>query len=195
MKIEDVLIAFVEGSMDILEFERFFFLSNEMEPFLKAIDSIPEYVDEVDLYQYLIRRNFKSPGDAVTIHSLFAWILEQLGVPCKPTKHYERLYDVLLKVQPKWLDVPSEYLSQFGKAFQEMSKGEFKKFVSERLRNDFCYEKTPPKWIQNPTWPMANGVPLKFLDQKKIDSQHDETWCYRFSNGKTGEIISIFQSA
>jgi hypothetical protein len=56
----------------------------------------------------------------------------------------------------------------------------------------FKYDSKPPKWIQDPEWPIIDGKPFVFKSQTK-DRKNDERVFYTFYNPETKEERVIIQ--
>ena len=104
-------------------------------------------------------------------------------------------YKMLLDIQPSWLDIEDDQ-GIFDKLLKEIPKDISKtqeiKFGKERIKELFRYDKTYPRWVQSPEWPIINGKPLVFSNQKK-DKKNDERVYYYFYNPDTNEQVVIEQ--
>ena len=69
-------------------------------------------------------------------------------------------------------------------------------WLTSRLRELFQYHKKPPRWVQNPAWPINDNGPMYFLGQMKIEGCevfHDDGAAYVFLDLKSGETKTIIQ--
>ena len=68
--------------------------------------------------------------------------------------------------------------------------------LKEQIINDCKYESYPPYWLQNPEWPVIDGVVCIFQKQSDfpdyLDYDKDQI-TYTFLNPKTNEIIEVVQ--
>lgn len=78
----------------------------------------------------------------------------------------------VLDIQPSWLDIEDDSIFQqiLAEIPQELSKAQRIKLGKERVKKLFKYDKTYPRWIQSPKWPIVNGKPLVFSHQLKAMS-------------------------
>ena len=149
-----------------------------------------------NLYLFVLEQNFNSPGGVLNAHSVLAEFLESHNIPAQRTKIYSDLFGLILSAQPKWLDVNSAYIQ---KAIMPQSAGRKGKELKDWLRSEFLerfkYDTKPPRWIQNPNWPIGENGPLVFLGQIKVLNHfHDEAAVYVFHDSKTGEFHNIYQA-
>ena len=76
----------------------------------------------------------------------------------------------------------------------ERQGAELKKWLSSELLRCFRYSDKPPRWIQNPNWPIGKNGPFVFLGQIKVVNYfHDEAAIYVFHDPTTGEFYNVSQ--
>lgn len=195
-----ILKDFAEGVITITDFEKLLYAEIGFETVLsdKNIDTSNLYLGEYDnIYTYLISLNYKNAEDWTDIHHTVCSFLEVKQVGFSKTLIYEDFLDVMLSAQPKYLDIlPSFYEQYIWKLnYETLSKIKQKQKVKETINALFKYHKKPPKWIQNPNWPIENNKPLFFLGQYEIKDCnvfHDNGCVYLFVNDKK-EIKTIAQ--
>ncbi|WP_338488885.1 hypothetical protein VRC18_24590 [Pseudomonas trivialis] len=107
----DIIKEFVEGSISPKEFEEKVYADATIEALLKGEKNLPAYVSEPDLYTYAISLDFRNLECIYNIQSLLSGVLSKNGITHTVEKKYENLFNLTLKIQPKWLMLPSEYLS------------------------------------------------------------------------------------
>ena len=73
-----------------------------------------------------------------------------------------------------------------------MSKTKRVAWGKARIKELFKYDKTYPRWIQYPEWPIVNGKPLVFSHQKKA-GKGDERVYYYFYDPDTKKETAITQ--
>jgi hypothetical protein len=95
-----------------------------------------------------------------------------------------------------WLDVSVEFLFELANSAPEgMTKKKKSEWCKTRLKELFIYESKPPKWIQNPEWPIKNGKPLVFKSQSAEDLDYSISEIkYFFYDPKTNEVMTIEQN-
>lgn len=189
------ILDFVEGRIEPADFEQVVYNDPEIE---RALEDDPDrslqtYVGR-SLYQFLIRQDFSSPGDLLTIHGALRDFLVRKGVESHPTERYAQRFDLVLKCQPAWLSaddyVETRLLPQAG----DYGGKDLQAWLHQRLLEDFKFATKPPKWIQNPEWPIGPNGPLVFLGQLKLrDYFHDEAAVYVFHDPTTGECQVVIQ--
>jgi 23S rRNA G2069 N7-methylase RlmK/C1962 C5-methylase RlmI len=81
------------------------------------------------------------------------------------------------------------FLSDIQPAPPSLSKEKSKQWCKSRIKELFKYDKKPPEWVQEPEWPIVNGQPLVFKNQKVDGSK----FSYYFYDSNTQEEIEIIQ--
>lgn len=75
-------------------------------------------------------------------------------------------FELMLKAQPKWICVRDENFLHELERNCPTESNRFKWYKQKYLEL-FRYERTPPEWVQSPEWPIVNGQPLVFKQQKE----------------------------
>lgn len=191
----EIVKQFVEASISPKEFEEKIHSNSSIEELLKSEKNLPTYVAEPDLYTYAISQNYENLESIYNTQILLADFLNKKNIPHKIEKKYEELFNLTLKVQPKWLSLPSDYLSSLIKDKKSLSTKELQLWLKEQIKSDFRSLKTPPKWLQNPEWPIQDGKPMIFLGQLDIsDLSHDNSQAYLFFDEIKRTFHTITQS-
>jgi len=108
----DIIKQFVEGSISPKDFEEKVYADLAVETLLKGESNLPAYVPEPDLYTYAISQDYRNLECIYNLQTLLSGVLNKNGVTHTVEKKYEHLFNLTLKVQPKWLSLPSDYLSK-----------------------------------------------------------------------------------
>ena len=126
-------------------------------------------------------------------HGIEAY-LHYSGCTYNPSKKYYDEWSFKVDIQPSYIRIEDdEMLSKYiNEAPKKLNKTETKKWIKNRIKQDFKYDKTPPRWIQDPEWPIVNGVPLIFKEQSKMTLE-DERVYYTFYHPQTLAEIVIVQ--
>ena len=108
---------------------------------------------------------------------------------------YDEDYDFILDIQPSWADIVDDQ-GIFDKILAEVPKDlpKTKRILwgKNKIKELFKYDKTYPRWIQAPEWPIVNGIPLVFSHQKRAGKADARTFYY-FYNPETMEETVITQ--
>ncbi|NIJ78421.1 hypothetical protein FHT08_003555 [Xanthomonas campestris] len=195
MMVEATIKAFVEASISAEEFERSIQSDASFERLLKNEVRLPAYIQEADLYTHLISQDYSRIGSVYNVQQLLCSFLKKHEIAHICSEKYGELFELTLKVQPKWLDLPAWYFSRAidgegaskGKALVGMLK--------KKIAQDFRFLKAAPKWLQSPDWPFVEGRPLVFVGQIDIGSlRHDTAQLYIFYDEHTGTFVTSSQS-
>ncbi|MBN6148805.1 hypothetical protein JR065_00500 [Xanthomonas sp. AmX2] len=191
----ETIKRFVEASISPKEFERKMHTDPSLEQLLKIEDRLPAYVAEPDLYTYLIGRDYGDPGSIYSAQTLLAGLLEKKSIACRVDRRYEQLFNLVLKVQPKWLSLSSDYLSYLLEDKESCDPKALEAWLKETIKSDFRSLKKPPRWLQEPAWPIRDGKPMVFLGQIDIsDLRHDNAQAYLFLDELASTFHTIAQS-
>ena len=104
-------------------------------------------------------------------------------------------YSYILAIQPSWLDITDDQ-GIFDKILaerpKELSKTKQIAWGKAKLKELFKYDKTYPRWVQDPEWPIVNGKPLVFSHQSK-EKKDDARVYYYFYDPDTKEQTVVEQ--
>jgi hypothetical protein len=190
------IVAFVEGRIEPGDFEKRLYNDPAMESALNNDPTLkPGTYIGTSTYLFVADQDFESPGGVLNVHGAVCQFLERKQIPFRPTKVYAELYNIILKAQPRWLDVRADWLKKNVLSAAEGRKGkELRDWLRARLLELFKYRVKPPKWIQSPNWPIGENGPLVFLGQLRIaDYFHDEAAVYVFHDPTTGRCETVLQ--
>lgn len=193
-------LDFVEGRITAKEFEQKLYSDSAIEALFK--DASMHWHDtyiKSNPYDFLIWLNYDAPDGVLSAQGAVEFFLKKRNIPFKRATVYSEFYDLLLSAQPKWLAVDTAYLKEriLPEAGDRQGKA-LKEWLKAKLKDLFRYNKTPPKWIQSPAWPIGENGPMYFLGQVKIENCelfHDEAAAYVFLdpvNGATKTVIQVF---
>lgn len=192
---EETIKAFVEASISIDDFEKIIYSDGAIEALLKVEKELPAYVVEPDLYTHIIGQNYRSIGSIYNIQTLLSEFLIRKDIKHNVNGKYQKLFELTLDVQPKWLDLPSEYFSNAIAGKEDLKPKELKIYLKEKIKTDFRFLKIAPQWLQGPEWPIREGHPLIFAGQIDISGlAHDCAKLYIFFDERSGEFTHIRQS-
>lgn len=196
------ILDYVEGRMTVDAFRQELLQSSSLKDVLSKwkckMTALKEY--EYNFYSFLMSDwRFKNTNwnNVATKYYLFWWLVKLLQdnkVDFTPIVRYEQDYNFLLSIQPSWLDINNDDV--FQKVIEEipnnLSKTQQIKLGKEKVKTLFKYDKTYPRWVQSPEWPIVNGKPLVFSHQKKVKGDDCHTYYY-FYDEKTKEQTIVEQ--
>lgn len=156
------VLDFVEGRISGKEFEKKVYSDPLIERLLQdeSLKWHNTYIKN-DPYHFLIGLNYDDPSDVLNAQGAMELFLERKGIAFNRTTAHSQLHDLLLDAQPGWLYVDTAYLQEHVLPEAGGLQGkELKAWLGARLRELFRYHKKPPKWIQNPAWPITENGPM-----------------------------------
>ena len=191
----EIIKQFVEGAISPKALEEKIYADPAVEALLRSENNLPAYVTEPDLYTYTISQNYQNLESIYNVQTLLSTVLSKKNITHTVEKKYENLFNLTLKVQPKWLSLPSDYLSKLVEERKNLSSKELQAWLKEKIKIDFRYLKVPPKWLQSPAWPMVDGKPMVFLGQLDISElSHDNAQAYLFFDEGKQSFYTVTQA-
>jgi hypothetical protein len=190
------IVAFVEGRLKPADFEKLLYQDPAIERALNDDPTLkPDTYVGASTFLFVVQQDFESPDGVLNVQGALSQFLERRQVPFQATKAYSELHGILLKAQPRWLDVPPDWLKDHVLVDAEGRQGkELRDWLRTRLLELFRYRDKPPRWIQGPRWPIGDNGPLVFLGQMKIpDYFHDEAAAYVFHDPTSGRCETVIQ--
>lgn len=191
------IVAFVEATISPQAFEQHLYQDASLEAALTS-ESAPAYCHSgTTLFHYLIGLNYQRPGDVLNARHVLAELLQRHAIPVQVSSEADEHFELLLDAQPAWLRADTAYLSSLlATAPAHLSGSKRRVWLKQQILDKFRYLKRPPKWLQEPAWPISEAGPLIFLGQLNIDGYfHDNTAVYVFLDPQSGAHQVVTQSA
>lgn len=186
-----IIKQFVEGKLDINSFKNICIFNQEFREQIKDCQNMnigKEY--NYEILKMLDHINWKNFSQQNKIHLIFLFYLVDNNIKdFKETEMYlekARYYSDLI---PDWLsDDAMTYVDEkiIEKVPENFSEKDKKKWIKQRIKETFRYEKRPPEFAQEGVWPQdEDGKFLVFRNQK----QKGDLVTYTFVNPKTKQEI------
>ena len=190
------IVDFVEGRISPLEFINEIYTDDSYETFFNDTKSIPPYTTAADtIYLYLIERNFNLIGDVINAQDLLSKYLFSKEIQHTPDNENIKKFNLILKAQPKWLDLRGDYCQYLLKEAGNITGKELTSWLKKTISERFISISVPPKWLQSPNWPIENNQPLLFIGQHDISKiKHDHSQLYIFYSHSRKDFELIEQS-
>lgn len=189
----DIIIQFVERKMSVKDFQDYLYNNEELQKILSENITLSPYIGD-NLYYYLISQDLDTPGGLLDSLSALEEFLEKKNIEFKKNTDALKLYSLILKIQPKWIDLPNWYMSKILKISGGKKGRELEVFLREKIKQDFKYIDRPPKWLQSPQWLYEKEVPLLFVSQTDITKiRHDTAQLYIFLDEINNKFCLIEQ--
>lgn len=194
-----ILKKFAEGTITDQELERQLQENPQIEACLSdpSLDWHTTYLQHTTPYLYLAEMNIQTLTGRYEAQAMIQLFLEKSGIKCVDYKKYREDYELIHRAQPKYIDAPAAFIEKhILPKKSEHSKTAQQQLVKERFAALFRFHSKPPKWIQNPAWPIVNEKPLFYLGElpiKKCNLYHDDGCIYIFTDPDTGSMTTIQQ--
>ncbi len=191
----DKVLDFVEGRLMPSDFAEIVYRDRNMEEILNTATLIPPYTSSSgELYDFVIQTDFTNIENIINLQDALSKFLRQNSVPNNISPKLLDDFELLLKVQPKWLNIPSGYflslLAEAGDKKGKVLEDWLKSTITDKFK---CLSKQP-KWLQSPSWPIVDGVPLIFVGQLDVSNlNHDTSHVYIFFNHRDDSYTNIVQ--
>jgi hypothetical protein len=188
--------GFVEDHVSIAQFCEALHNDPSFEVFFENSTPIPPYTSAgYGIYLYLLERNFKSINEIIDMKDLLSKFLNYKGIEHNPDTSILNKYGSILKAQPKWLDLPPDYIGFLLKEAGNIDGKELVNWLKNIITERFIYISGPPRWLQSPNWPIENNTPLIYIGQLDISKvSHDTCNLYMFYNSAKKEFKQVIQS-
>lgn len=194
------IIDYVEGRMPAEKFHDLFIANRSLKKLLKIrlnkkYGFLANY--HYNLFEYLSNEwEFKNkPWNCISMRSvlqeILCCILDDFEVEYVKYPEYEEEYTFLLNIQPDWLDVLDDSILQpiIDSIPKDLSKTKRIAMGKEKVRALFKYDKTYPRWVQSPEWPIVNGKPLVFSHQERAKGGDIRTYYYFYDEDTKEETV------
>ena len=194
-----ILTDFTEGSLSDKDFEQQLYTNSALEKLLSdsAINWHGTYLHNTNPYLYLSEQNYKSYAGRLNAYGAVKLFLTKIGLEVTPSTKYEDEYNLLLNASPTYVDAEPSFVEKYILPVDKtLSAAHQKQFIKRRYAELFKYQTRPPKWIQNPDWPIKAEKPLFFLGQLEVKNCaffHDDGAIYLFLDTETGSIETVQQ--
>ncbi|HIS37142.1 TPA: hypothetical protein IAC10_11035 [Candidatus Scatousia excrementigallinarum] len=198
-----IIIDYVEGKSDIKDFRKEFLNNPSIKKLLESkicIEAFKSY--NYNLFDYFNKRINPLRNDWDNVYSKYVvWYDLKLFLDYnhiaydRSNQKYQDDYSYILDIQPSWLDISVDQSicnKIIAECPKDLSKTKRIAWGKARIKELFKYDKTYPRWIQDPEWPIINGKPLVFSHQKKA-GKDDERVYYYFYDPDTKEETIITQ--
>ena len=193
-KLIQEVIEFIEGKIDIKifyenykngKYDELFdvYLGYETIKFRKK--KVSDFLNIFNVNTSRHRVSFFNGVEAYLFYEGYSYV---------PTKKYKEERSFRVNIQPLYVLIEDdEILNKYiNEAPEGLKKTEKKKWIKNRIKQDFKYDKTPPRWVQDPEWPIVDGIPLVFKKQSKMTLE-DERVFYTFYHPETKEETVVVQ--
>ena len=191
----EILTRFAEGELEGTALDAAL-ASDEMRALLSVFED-PRYPALTNHFRRLNKQERTTLGGLVNCEGIIEDFLQKAGVSFRPAKRFGSTYSLILTTVPDYLDPPLEFLTEkIIPTDSNLTEGQKKKVIKERLKEYFRCVDQPPKWIQSPEWPIREGKPLVFVGQVPIDAPdlfHDKGAAYVFYDPAHGGFEAVAQ--
>ena len=183
---------FIAGRIDIKVFKHEFDTNCKIKNTLVDDPLCPKNTrylsaDDKDIVRFIESCNWLRAGGQLCVWGEIRKFLERYNYPVTPAEHYKKVCIFMLKIQPTWLDITDEQFLEthiLSKIPEGLTKAKQIAWCKARLKEMFRCDKSPPRWVQGPEWPILEGKPLVFRRQIK-DKNDTERMDYVFYNPDT----------
>lgn len=192
----NTLINFVEGRLDGPALDAA--LATEETKSMLSVFEDARYPHTTNHFRRLHNGQDRTTlGGLVNSEGIIEDFLRKADVDFQAAKRFRNAYSLILQSLPDYLDPPLEFIIENIIPLEtDLTDSQKKKLIRERLKENFKYTSKPPKWLQNPEWPIRAGKPLIFVGQITLDASalfHDNGMAYVFYDPTTGDFETIAQ--
>jgi hypothetical protein len=191
----DKIKQYLEAKVSDTFFFEEIYNSQDLQSILDNENDIPPYTNNGSLLLFLLSGNTKDLRFIINAKDALKQFLQKNKIDFHYSEKNREIYNLILDVQPKWLDVQPDFFSDIIKNYNGENKKEIKEQMKERIQDSFISIKSKPKWLQNPNWPIEDGEPLIFIGELDMsDILHDTSKVFIFYSKKSQRFQCIKQS-
>ena len=189
-EIIEIIKQFVEGKLPIKEFEQYAKHNSDFRSFVEFEKMVvnQKYKSILNLIDDKNWNNVNDQSEIFLEFECFLWNYDKTAVS---TNYYVEQAQKFGNIYPDWLsDDAVLWVDEniVKNAPQDQSESQKKKWIKQKIKETFKYDKKPPKWAQSGKWPQdENGNFLIFVKQ----SQSGDLVTYTFRNDKTKEEVKV----
>lgn len=196
MQVFNKIKDFVQGQLALSELQSYFLQDAEAQSALRNLPLMSPYSNRLrDGFDYLIALNPKSIEDCLHAQDMLSCLLAKSNIKYSATDKYEKMHQIKTLAQPKWAEIDEVMMQNILDSYDRSLRKSFIKHAKLTIEEKYRNSSKPPKWLQAPQWPIsAEGVPLLFIEQKKLKSEQEISCSYCFLDETTGEYTTITQS-
>ena len=194
-----ILVDFVEGNISKEEFEQDFFCNSELQDILNDTSQnwYGTYLANSTPFIFLTEQNLQSTLGALNAQDVIQMLLDRKGISYSISKKYSKSFALISKVQPKYIDADWGFIeTQILPSETICNQKKIEQYCKNRYNDLFRFQSKPPKWIQNPQWPIVNNRPCYYIGQLELklnDIYHDNGMAYIFIDYPTKEVKTVIQ--
>lgn len=194
------ILDYVEGRMSVVEFQRLFETDRSLQrtlklPMDKKYSCYKEY--NYNLFDYFKNcydykcRSWDTIANRSGIQGELMRLLDEYNMSYQVFPRYKEEYRFLLQIQPDWIDCQDDSILQpiIDSIPKDLSKTKRIAMGKEKIKELFRYDKTYPRWIQSPEWPIVNGKPLVFSHQEKAKGGDIRTYYYFYDEDTKEQTV------
>lgn len=197
------IVDYVEGRISITEFQYLFETDKSLQRTLRlSMDKRYTFLKPYNYNYYEFFKNYYNYKDKnwntivnrAGIQGELMRFLDEYSIIYNAYSKYKEEYGFLIDIQPSWAFTNDDTILQtiIESIPKDLSKTKRISIGKEKVRSLFKYDKTYPRWVQSPEWPIVNGKPLVFSHQEKAKGGDIRTYYY-FYNEDTKEETVIEQ--
>lgn len=188
----EIIKDYVEGNIHISTFQSLVNQNRSLRNLLNDYaNSINNCIFGKDLVGYIHKLKDNIFGRR-SLQEILGRILDKNKIGYIPFTKYREDNLLRLDMQPSWLDIDDDQ-GIFDKIIAELPKDLSRPkqiaWGKAKIKELFRYDKTYPRWIQSPEWPIVNGKPLVFSHQKKAGKDDERTYYYFYDPDTKEETV------
>lgn len=189
-------VEFVEGKISFDEFEKKYETNPDYNKILDDKKPGEKFrcFSGMTVNEHMKLYKWSTTSGKLVVHRSVMFFLQYYNIPNNPTNIYQDEAQFKVDIQPSYVNIEDEnFLNEIiEKSPKNMSKTKQKIWIKERIKEMFKFDSKPPRWIQDPEWPIVDGKPLVFKGQTK-EQKNDERVYYTFYDPEDGKETTIMQ--
>ncbi len=185
--------AFIEGQLDNAAFEQRLYHDNALAAALQAAGPLPPWLPSADLYSWALSLDLSRSDHLLDLRSVLSDVLAARGVEVQMDPLDGQRLEAMLSAQPRWLSLDPAYLAQWQSGQTDTSPTALKRALRAHIRDAFVSAARPPRWLQEPAWPIIDGQALRFIGQLALGSDDLERGVVYVFQSTSGTFTLVTQ--
>ena len=185
---EEKMVLFAEGKISTYDFWTLFLKDEKIRNTLMNDPKLPKIMNKDPNKPFLYNIDIRRLSHRCEVFRAVKVYFLRRNIMLNFNNEDSKEYVELLNVAPRYVDVDGEWFNDkiFTKCKLVYGTKERKEWLKNKIREFYRYENKPPRWLQNPEWPIGEDGPLVFKKQSAYPNNvTDDFIDYYFDdNGK-----------
>ena len=147
---------------------------------------------EMSFLQEMLRKTSLSFSEKAELYRIILSYFKRQNIAGDYFNQETNILGLIISAFPQWVYPDEDYILSIIEREMPKDLNQEAQLVwcENKILSLYQYDKIPPEWIQDETWPIYNGLPMKFTHQVERNGQT----VYYFIDAASGYKKSIIQN-